>query len=116
MVRNREGRSTLGCLFLLLILAAVSYFGFNIGEVYLRFYRYQDAMRQEARFASQRTDAAISRRLEVFADSIGLTHIPKPKVRRRRGQIEITNDYVEVVEVPLYSREIRFHPRAQGTF
>lgn len=116
MVRTRDGRTTLGCLFLLLLLAAVAYFAFNVGEVYVRFYRYQDAMRQEARFAAQRTDAAITRRLEIFADSIGLTHIPKPKVRRRRGTIEISNDYTEFVEVPLYSREIEFHPRAQGTF
>jgi len=33
MVRQRAGRSSLGCLVSLLILAAVVYFGVNVGEV-----------------------------------------------------------------------------------
>ena len=45
---SRRGRSSLGCLFALLIIAAAMYFGVNIGEAYWRFYEYQDAMRQDA--------------------------------------------------------------------
>ena len=37
MVRQRAGRSSLGCLVTLLILAAVVYFGINVGDVYFRF-------------------------------------------------------------------------------
>lgn len=116
MVRRRAGRSALGCLVMLLLLAGIAYFGFNLGEMYLRFYRYEDAMRQEARFAAQRSDGTIKRRLSEFADSVGLTEIPAPRVRRRGRRIEIWNDYVEVLEGPLYSRDIQFHPRAEAAF
>ncbi|MDB4884368.1 MAG: hypothetical protein JWL95_3134, partial [Gemmatimonadetes bacterium] len=46
MVRARSGSSSLGCLFVLLLLSAAVYFGITAGEVYFRFYQYQDAMRQ----------------------------------------------------------------------
>ena len=60
MVRRRTGRGSLGCLVMLLILAAVVYFGVNVGEVYWRFYQYQDAMRQEVRFAAHNSNASRS--------------------------------------------------------
>jgi len=59
MVSLRRGTSSLGCLFSLLVLAAIVYFGVNVGEVYFRFYQFQDAMRQEVRFAAHNNDALI---------------------------------------------------------
>ena len=44
MVTRRAGASSLGCLVSLLLVAAVGYFGVNAGEVYFRFYQFQDAM------------------------------------------------------------------------
>ena len=69
---SRSGRSSLGCLFLLLIVAAAMYFGVNIGEAYWRFYEFQDAMRQEVRFAKQISDDRIKLHLAALADSLGL--------------------------------------------
>ena len=46
--RDRPGKSTLGCLFTLLIVVAAGYFAFNVGEVYLRYYRFRDSMQQAA--------------------------------------------------------------------
>ena len=59
---TRAGASRLGCLVGLLLVVTVGYFGFNIGEVYFRFYRFKDAMAQEARFAETRDDATIRTR------------------------------------------------------
>lgn len=116
MVNTRRGRSTMGCLFALLLLTAAGYFAFNIGEPYLRFYRFQDAMRQEVRFAHSRSDDAIKRRLAAFADSLGLPpeagHVT---VRRRPNSISIWSEYYEHVELPLILREIYFGPSAEGT-
>ena len=42
--RSRRGGSTLGCLFSLVLFLAALYYGVHIGQVYLRFYRLQDAM------------------------------------------------------------------------
>ena len=52
LVNQRRGASALGCLFSLLIVGALVYFGLNVGRVYWRFYQFQDDMRQEVRFAS----------------------------------------------------------------
>ena len=69
---SRKGRSSLGCLLILLVLAAALYVGVNIGEAYWRFYEFQDAMRQEVRFAKQIPDDRIKLHLAALADSLGL--------------------------------------------
>ena len=66
MVRPRTGSSTLGCLFVLLLLSAAGYFAVNVGEVYFRFYQFQDGMRQEVRFASHNSSAARKSRALSF--------------------------------------------------
>ena len=69
---SRPGRSSLGCLLVLLVFAAALYVGINIGEAYWRFYEFRDAMRQEVRFAKQIPDDRIKLHLAALAASIGL--------------------------------------------
>jgi hypothetical protein len=117
MVRPRTGRSTLGCLIPLLVLAAIVYFGVNIGEVYFRFYQYQDAMRQEVRFAAHNTDQAIIRRLQQQADSLGLPEAAGVVTLQRDGRhIALESEYYEHIELPLMVREVHFNPHAEGIF
>lgn len=108
---GRRGQSKLGCLVSLLLVAAVAYFGFNFGEPYLRFYRFQDALNQEARFARRASDDQIRARLRAVADSLGLPeeagHVT---VRRSASYITISSDYSETVELPLYVRTLKFAP------
>ena len=115
VTRRRSGRSTLGCLFLLLVVTAVGYFGVNVGEVYARYYRFHDAMQQEVRFARSRTDADIKRRLQAFADSVGLpAEAGQVSVKRAGGSISVWSEYDERVEVPHFVRVLHFTPRAEG--
>jgi hypothetical protein len=117
MVTNRHGRSSLGCLFTLLVIAATMYFGVNIGEVYFRFYQYQDAMRQEVRFAAHNSDQMIVRHLREQADSLGLPEGAALVTVQRDGRhIEMESEYYEHVELPLTVREVRFNPHAEGIF
>ena len=119
MVRGRGGRVSLGCLFSLLLVTAALYFAVNVGEVYWRYYRYRDAMRQEARFAHMRTDQAIVRRLTSVADSLGLPDGAHHVAIRRdadRRHVSIAADYAERVELPGFVRTVRFSPRAQATY
>jgi hypothetical protein len=112
-----KGRSSLGCLFMLLIIAAALYFGINFGEVYWRFYEYQDAMKQEVRFARQVPDDRIRLRLVALADSLGLPEAAtNVSIDRSSSGIVVSADYTERVEFPLFARDIRFRPRAEGTF
>jgi hypothetical protein len=93
------------------------YFGFNIGEVYFRFYRYKDAMAQEARFADTRDDATIRTRLSAVADSLGLpAEAGRVKIERNGGRVTISSVYSEHIELPLFVREFKFSPQAVRAF
>lgn len=117
MVRRRRGTSRLGCLVSLLLVSAVAYFGFNIGEMYVRFFRLKDAMVQEARFAHNRNDEAIRLRLAAVADSLGLPDdAGRMVIRRESTRIIISTNYSEHVELPLFVREFRFAPQVVRRF
>ena len=117
MVRPRRGSSSLGCLFALLLLSAAGYFAVNIGEVYFRFFQYKDAMRQEVRFAAHNSDDVILRHLQAQVDSLGLPEAAGEVTLQRDGRhIEMESEYYEHVELPLYVREVRFNPHAEGIF
>ncbi|HXT15908.1 MAG TPA: hypothetical protein VN706_09780 [Gemmatimonadaceae bacterium] len=112
---RRRGASSVGCLFTLLIVAAVIYFGVNIGEVYWRYYEFQDAMRQEVRFAAHSPVDKIVARLRASADSLDLPDDARQiSVRRSNSDIRIEAEYYERIELPMYARDVLFHPHAQG--
>jgi hypothetical protein len=114
-----SGRTSLGCLFVLLLASVALYFGVNIGEVYWRYYRYRDAMQQEARFGHLRTDQVIAARLSSVAEGLGLPDAARrPEVRRDPSlrKLSISVDYSERVELPGFVRTFKFAPRAEGTY
>ncbi|CAN5843099.1 hypothetical protein BH11GEM1_BH11GEM1_30610 [soil metagenome] len=117
MVETRRGVSSLGCLVMLMLFAAALYFGVGIGENYFRFYQYQDSMRQEVRFAAHNGDALIMRHLRERADSLGLPDAAGEVTLQRDGRhIEIESEYYVQLELPLYVKEVRFNPHAEGIF
>ena len=118
MVRGpRRGVSRLGCLLGLVLLVAASYFAFNVGEVYYRYYRFRDAMGQQARFAVRVSDAVVQQRLRATADSLGLPEgAGNVFIRRTPGLIEIWSEYYEQVELPLFVRAFHFTPSAEHAF
>lgn len=117
MVTARRGASRLGCLVSLMLFVTVAYFGFNIGEVYLRFFRLRDAMEQEARFSDVRNDDLIRLRLSSLVDSLGIPgeagHI---SIRREARRVVISTRYSELVELPLFVREFHFAPEVVRAF
>lgn len=111
MVATRRGASTLGCLFTLLIVVAIGYFGFGVAEVYLRSYRFRDAMQTQARFARNTSDEAIRVRLRSLADSLGLPEdAAQVMVRRTAKRITISATYTETLELPGFIRPLNFSP------
>jgi hypothetical protein len=115
--RAPRGASTLGCLFTLLIVVAIAYFGMNVGRVFYRHYTFQDAMKQEARFASHRTNEEITTHLQALVDSLGLPPGAK-RVHIRRGNrmIFIWSDYFATIELPGYTRDIEFTAHVERPF
>ena len=117
MVTRARGASTLGCLFTMVVMGAILYFGVNVGRVYWRFYEYQDDMRQEMRFASQHTNDQIIAALRASADSLQLPEAAgKISLRRSNKAISVEAEYYENVEFPMYVKELHFHPHAEGKF
>ena len=107
----------MGCLLMLLLVAAAGYFGVNVGEVYLRYFRFHDSMVQQARFAAHFDDDAIKNNLRLAADTLELPPAARRvQVYRRGRHITITVDYYDRVELPLYVREIHFQPRVESSF
>lgn len=117
MVSRRRGLGSLGCLVALMLVATVLYFGVGIGEHYFRFYQYQDAMRQEVKFAAHNSDALILRHLRERADSLGLPEAAGEVNLQREGRhIEMESEYYVHIEIPLYVKEVRFNAHAEGIF
>ncbi len=109
---NRRGASRLGCLIPLLILAVAAYIAIDFGEAYFRFYQFKDAMGQEARFATDKTDEQITVRLSALADSLQLPPGAELiSIQRSPSVITISSDYDEVIKLPLKKeRVLHFHP------
>ena len=78
---------------MLLIVAAIGYFGANVGEAYFNYYRYQDRMASEARFAAHNTDAGSGPRFGVRgfarASGAGQQGDRAPRRARRRHLREL---------------------------
>ncbi|MFL5567042.1 MAG: hypothetical protein ACJ79B_05100 [Gemmatimonadaceae bacterium] len=111
---NRRGAGRLGCLIMLLILAVGAYFAVGFGEAYFRYYQFKDAMGQEARFASDKTDEQIITRLSALADTLQLPPgADSISIQRSPTVITISSDYDVVIRLPFKKeRVLHFHPVA----
>lgn len=113
----RRGASTIGCLFWLLIFAAILYFGVNAFEVYYKYLEYKQAMDAEVRFRSMLADNTLLANLRAKADSLGLPEDAKKiTIKREKGQISIEAHYDETIDLPGYKKEIHFEPKAKGSY
>ena len=110
---GRRGSSTLGCVFSLVLFLGSLYYGVHIGQVYLRFYRLQDAMRFQAQVAPTIDDGVITRRLAATADSL-LGQQPRFRIDRTPRRITIQTEYSERVELPLFKHTFLLRPRAEA--
>jgi hypothetical protein len=85
----------------------------QIGQVYLRFYRLQDAMRFQAQMAPTIDNGVIARRLTATADSI-LGQQPRFRIDRTGKRITIQTEYSDRVELPFFKHSFLFRPRAEA--
>lgn len=118
MNTTRRGASRLGCLIQIAIVAIMIYFGLLAGEEALGYYRFKDAMKNEARFASIRSDQEIRNRLRVFADSVKLPPAAKEvRIVREGNVIRIWSEYDQVFKLPLKkTRVVHLRPSVEKTF
>jgi len=112
---QRRGASAVGCLLWLLFFVAALYYGVNIGEVYVRYYRLQDELDSQARLASAIDNGTIGRRIAAAVDDIGLPDSAGNVTIWRSTdprQITIETAYSERVNLPFFDHTFTFHLKA----
>jgi len=114
---DERGATRTGCLFLVLVVVAVVYFGLPIGGMYIRYYRMENEMKTQARFAPSIDDGAIQRRLLQTVDDIGLPLEARRRLRirrtRRPREIVISTSWEETIVLPFYTRVQTFAPEVR---
>jgi len=113
-----SGTSRLGCVVQLAILATIIYFGVYAGQDLLDYYRLRDAMKQEARFATLRTDTQIKDRLRSFADSVGLPVAAQDvNIVRDQNIIHIWSEYDQPLRLPFdIQKSVHLRPSVEQRF
>lgn len=115
---QRRGASRLGCLVQIAILAGIIYFGLLAGEEALAYYRFKDAMKNEARFASIRSDQEIKNHLRAFTDSVELPAAAKEiNIVREGNTIRIWSEYDQEFKLPFKkTRVVHLRPSVEKSF
>jgi hypothetical protein len=110
--RNR-GASTIGCLFSVLILVAVLYYGVDAGRIYWNYYRMEDEMETSARFASTQSDDQILKHLVGVSEDLGLPPEARKFIIRRTEHpptVTIKTSYKVELELPFARRTLVMRP------
>lgn len=112
---NRRASTEMGCLSWLLILAIIIYGGMNVGAPYMRFYRFRDAVDQQVRYATFRSNDAMREEIWAAADSLGLPeeayHVT---VERAPNEIRVFGSYIDTWQIFRYSRPVHFILNEEG--
>mgnify|MGYP001548379350 CR=1 FL=1 len=113
----RRGRVTVGCLALVVLVGVFAFVASKVGTVYLRYYQFQDAFNQQAKFAASDSDDTIISRLRAKADSLDLpVEAQRVHVHRTSRGIVIWSQYADSILIPGVPREVDFTVRAEKAF
>ncbi len=113
---NERGASRMGCLFFMMVVVAVGYWGVPIASSYVRFYRFKNEMQSQARFAPSIDNGTIRRRLVQKIEELGLPDEARQlqilRVTTPR-EIRISTSWEEVIALPFLTQTITFHPEVR---
>jgi len=116
VIRSRRGASTLGCLFWLMIMVAVLYYGIDVGRAYWNYYSLLDEMSTSARFAQTTPDDQIMKHLVGVAQDLGLPPEAQRFVIRRVDHprvVRISTRYTVVFDLPFTRKAVVMSPVAE---
>jgi hypothetical protein len=112
---SRRGGSGLGCLVMVVILAAMFYVGVTLGRPWFRYQQFKDEMQSTARFGSTLSDSAILVRLRAVADTLELPASARRIVIKRLEQPQgttISTSWTVKVKVPILGeKSFKFAPK-----
>jgi hypothetical protein len=115
VTRRYRGGVRLGCLLAMAVVGALIYYGSSIGQMYWRFARFDDAFKQEVKFAGKHSDTEIKKHLRALADSLDLPADAQAiTVKRKADHILLWDEYYYHVDLPFFTRDFYFNPHAEG--
>ncbi len=117
-MRNRAGRTGIGCLGSLVIVGVVAYFGSRFIPPVLHNGQFRDEMKTEARYGASLQDSSIRIYLVAQADSLSLPpEAKKIPIRRHIGRpstITISSEYTVKVMLPFLGvKLLHFKPTVE---
>jgi hypothetical protein len=113
----RRGGARLGCMFFTIVVAIVAWVGAYVGQSYWKYYQYQDAFRNEAKFAQHYTDKQIKEHLRTMADSLLLPDDAYDiDVDRGKHHIDISAQYYDHVKFGPVTRDFYYSPHGEADF
>jgi hypothetical protein len=100
----------------LLVFVVALYYAVNIGELWFRYFRFLDQVKQQARLAAAIDDGTIRRRLQAAVDRLGIPDSAGNRIVIRRSanprRIQIETRYSESVDLPFFRHTFVFVPQA----
>ncbi len=115
-VLRERGVTRIGCLFSILVLMGVIYFGLPVAGMYVRYFQMKNEMQTQARFAPSIDDGTIRRRLLQTIDDLGRpAEASRLRIRRisRPREIIISTSWEENITLPFYTWVQRFEPQVR---
>ena len=116
---NRAGGVKIGLLFVIIVLAAAAYYGNEIGSVYWRKYRIEDAVAQQLADAGQITDDGIRQGILTEVDRMGLPREARrfTLVRTERPRtLQFSMAYSETVNLLFTTKQISVSLKSSRRF
>ena len=111
--RTTPRRRRLGCLFTLMILATVVYYGLDPGNTLFKSWQLKEEMKAQAGFAPSIDNAAIRRRLTRKIETLGLPPdaISNLEIRRtfRPREIVISTEFEVTIVLPFTTKVDTFN-------
>ena len=115
---SKRGKKRLGCLFTLLIVATVGYYGIDPGNLLFKSWQLEQEMKAQAGFAQSVDNAAIQRRLARKIDNLGLPDVARRNLRIRRTfqprEIIITTEFEVTIVLPFTTKVYTFNPEVRS--
>ena len=114
-----RGRSRIGCLFSLLVVTVLVYYGVGIGGHAYRYLRLLEEMNTQARLARYIDNTIIRARLIQRVDQLELPDEARRFTIRRTArprEITIRTEYQIEVELPFFVYPYSFRPQARAPF
>ena len=104
--KNRRGKTRIGCLLALLVVATAGYYGVDVGTIFFHRWQLIEEMEAQAGFAPSIDDAAIQRRLLRKIENLDLPSHARANLRIRRTmrprEIVISTRYPVTFVLPFF--------------